>query len=121
MLRRAGVEVARTEVRFQDLSIGATVLVGDRALPSIYNDLLNMVQVRLRRASMSSARHRAVHIAPVNAPVSTAAAALTVWRRCMQWPLTAVGVRFGGSRPFEILKHMSGTIQPVRSAALRHA
>ena len=39
-----------TEVRFKDLSIASTVAVGARALPSLSNDIINMVQVLPRRA-----------------------------------------------------------------------
>jgi len=38
--------MATTEVRFQDLSIAATVAVGARSLPSLTNDLINMIQAR---------------------------------------------------------------------------
>ena len=41
-----GAAVATTEVRFQDLSIAATVAVGARSLPSLTNDLINMLQAR---------------------------------------------------------------------------
>jgi len=42
---RAGVPVAMTEVRFQDLNIATTVSVGSRALPSLTNDIINMALV----------------------------------------------------------------------------
>ena len=41
-----GAPMATTEVRFQDLSIAATVAVGARSLPSLTNDLINMIQAR---------------------------------------------------------------------------
>lgn len=37
--------VATTEVRFHDLSISSTVAVGGRSLPSLTNDIINMLQV----------------------------------------------------------------------------
>ncbi len=48
--RSVGVPVAATEVRFKDISIASTVAVGARSLPSLTNDIINMLQVSSRRA-----------------------------------------------------------------------
>ena len=43
--RSLGVPVATTDVRFTGLSISSTVAVGGRSLPSLTNDIINMLQV----------------------------------------------------------------------------
>jgi hypothetical protein len=34
---------------------------------------------------------------------------------CLQWPLSAVGIKFANKRPYQILKDVSGVLTPVRT------
>ena len=52
---RSGLDVPKVEVRFRDLTIGASVHVGSRALPTILNSYRNavedqLIQLRLMRS-----------------------------------------------------------------------
>ena len=42
---RVGIEIPRIEVRFENLSIDGDAYVGSRALPTILNSTLNVVEV----------------------------------------------------------------------------
>ena len=42
---RVGIELTQVEVKFEDLTIRAKVMVGSRALPSVTNAYRNVVEV----------------------------------------------------------------------------
>lgn len=42
---RVGIRMSAVEVRFENLSVDADVHVGGRALPTVLNSLLNVVEV----------------------------------------------------------------------------
>ena len=46
MIRRVGIQLSTVEVRFHNLSVGAEVYVGDRALPTVTNAYRNVIEVR---------------------------------------------------------------------------
>ena len=47
MENRVGIEIPKVEVRFQNLSIEGDAYVGTRALPTLLNSSLNMIEVLL--------------------------------------------------------------------------
>lgn len=42
---RVGIEIPKVEVRFQNLSIEGDAYVGTRALPTLLNSSMNMIEV----------------------------------------------------------------------------
>lgn len=42
---RVGLELPKIEVRFEDLSVEADAYVGSRALPTLLNSTLNIIEV----------------------------------------------------------------------------
>ena len=48
-----GIEIPKVEVRFENLSIEGDAYVGTRALPTLLNSSLNMVEVLLKLSSQS--------------------------------------------------------------------
>ena len=44
---RVGIDLPKIEVRFEHLNVGAEAYVGSRALPTIFNFLVNIVEVSI--------------------------------------------------------------------------
>lgn len=45
ILLRVGIEIPTVEVRFEHLNVNAEVYVGSRALPTIFNFSVNLLEV----------------------------------------------------------------------------
>ena len=55
---RSGLEVPTVEVRFRDLQIGASVYLGDRALPTLFNSYRNIIEDQLIQFRLMRSRKK---------------------------------------------------------------
>ena len=105
---RVGLKLSSVEVRFQDLSIDTNVRVGKAALPSVPGAMVDYMLVSLHEDELHACLTcRCAHAAHVG-PGCRRSCGL-----CLQWPLSALGIRFGRRQKMPILKGCTGILHPV--------
>ncbi|KAI3718476.1 hypothetical protein L6452_19350 [Arctium lappa] len=57
-----GIETPKIEVRYENLSVEGKAYVGDRALPSLYNAILNSIESTLQLIGLCPSKKRKVKI-----------------------------------------------------------